>query len=230
MSETLETLGDLENALAESGDGYIVDGNGDMHSMESSSEIATVSIEETQEIEMETVLPEEESVPAVELDTVESVQVLSLATPRAASVDLSDLSTSYKVSIDGTEYFAFFQRTDGLEVIDGHFVNTGVNTIQALLSTTATVNPDTWHEKYLSIVPLFGSSGNKSAYSYGSRAYITTYWVDSRDRLDSSTSYVQPEVVKEPKLAADWSPYMLVIAFCLIAMLFVDLLGGILRR
>ena len=226
--ETLETVGDLNDAVAESNEGYIVDGNGDRHDMESSSEIGTAAVEETEKIEMESVSLEEESAPAAELDSVESIQVL--AAPRAAFVDLSDLSTCYKVDIDGTEYFAFFQKTEGLEVVDGHLINTGTSTLQALLSSSASVNPDTWQQKYLSVVPLFGSSGNSAAYSNGSRSYVTTYYVGQYDRLNTTTTYVQPEVVKKPKLASDWSPFMLVIAFCLISLLFIDLLGGILRR
>ena len=226
--ETLETLGDLENAPAESDENYIVDGNGVRHDLESGSETVAAPAAETETVEMETVPLEEEFAPAAELDSVESIQVL--AAPRAASVNLSDLSTCYKVDIDGTEYFAFFQKTEGLEVVDGHLINTGTSTLQALLSSSASVNPDTWHQKYLSVVPLFGSSGNNAAYSNGSRSYVTTYYVGQYDRLNTTTTYVQPEVVKEPKLASDWSPFMLVIAFCLISLLFIDLLGGILRR
>lgn len=226
--ETLETLGELENAPAESGDGYTIDGNGVRHDMESSSEVSSSAAAETKEIEMETLPLEEESAPAAELDSVESIQVL--AAPRAASVDLSDLSTCYKVDIDGTEYFAFFQKTEGLEVVDGHLINTGTSTLQALLSSSASVNPDAWQQKYLSVVPLFGSSGNNAAYSNGSRSYVTTYFVGQYDRLNTTTTYVQLEVVKEPKLASDWSPFMLIISFCLISILFIDLLGGVLRR
>ena len=226
--EALETVGDLDDATAESGEGYIIDGNGIRHDMESNSESGTAAIEKTEEIEMESVPLEEESAPAAELDPVESIQVL--AVPRAASVDLSDLPTTYKVDIDGTEYFAFFQKTDGLEVVDGHLINIGTNTLQALLSSSASVNPDTWQQKYLSLVPLFGSSGNNAAYSNGSRSYVTTYYIGQYDRLNTTTTYVQPEVVKEPKLASDWSPFMLIVGFCLISILFIDLLGGILRR
>lgn len=228
MLNELETVGDLNDTIAESNEGYFVDGNGNRHDMDSISENGADAVEETEEIEMESIPLEEESAPAAELDPVESIQVL--AVPRAASVDLSNLSTCYKVDIDGTEYFAFFQKSDGLEVVDGHLINTGTSTLQALLSSSASVNPDTWQQKYLSVVPLFGSSGNNTAYSYGSRSYITTYYVGQYDRLTTSTAYVQPEVIKEPKLAADWSPYMLVVAFCLFTMLLIDLLGGILRR
>ena len=226
--ETLETVPEeLSDVYGESDSNSAVDGFGESVDILGESGTDPADPETVPESVSETAAETEEF---LEIDSANDVVVLS--SPQSAKVDLGDsLASCYQLRISGTTYNAFFQTTDNLQVIDGKLINTGSSTIQALLSTSTTIDVDAWQQRYLSVLPLFGSSSNNSAYQYGSRCYITTYSASSSyNRLDSTTTYVQPDVLKEPKWGSDWSIPTVIIIFLLLVLVLFDMLGGIIRR
>lgn len=225
--ETLETVPEeLSDVYGESDSDSAVDGLGESVDILGESGTDPADSETIPESVPETAAETEEF---FEIDSADDVVVLS--SPQSANVELGDsLANCYQLRISGTTYYAFFQSSDNLKVIDGKLINTGSSTIQALLSTSTSIDVYAWQQRYLSVLPLFGSSSNNSAYQYGSRCYITTYSVGQYNRLDSTTTYVQPDVLEEPKWGSDWSITTMIIIFLLLVLVLFDLLGGILRR
>lgn len=225
--ETLETVPEeLSDVYGESDSNSAVDGLGESVDILGESGLDPAALETVPESVPETVMESEEF---FEIDSAEDVVVLS--SPQSANVELGDsLANCYQLRISGTTYYAFFQSSENLKVIDGKLINTGSSTIQALLSTSTSLDVYGWQQRYLSVLPLFGSSSNSSAYQYGSRCYITTYSVGSYNRLDSTTTYVQPDVLEVPKWGSGWSIPAVIIIFLVLVLVFHDMLGGITRR
>lgn len=170
---------------------------------------------------------------SIDVDEVifdENVFPISDPVPLTASY-LPDFGNVYRLSISGQEYLFFLpEDVETLVVIDGSIVNLGSSSITGLLvPVDEPVNFYSWQERYLTIQPLLTSSANNNAYRYGSRIYVTSYSIGTGTSLSSTTSYVVPSVLAEPKPGHSFDSFQLFVCGALLVSLLFSLIGGIIR-
>lgn len=167
------------------------------------------------EEETEAVLQTEEPTLSVEEDFLlqpEITSVLAAEPVRAAQIYDMPEAKAYKLNLDGTEYYAWFPSGAELVVTDeGYFYNGTASAITGVISTSLDGINLNGYNDFVTVAPLLSTSSNNNAYRYGSRVYITDYYVSGSNLL-STVSYVSSySCVKEPGAGYGFSKYQLTI-------------------
>lgn len=226
----LETLpNDFSEVIAESNaDGTYIDGNGELQNNAAAGlDPGTGTIGEVTKSELVDI----EELPFYSVESLEEVSVKAYeGVSFLSEVDLADTGRAYTLSIGGIDYQAYFPVDAALDVIDDQLVNVGSANITGILSADGSEDLNSWIRQYITLSPLYTSSGNTNAYRYGSRAYVTTYAAGTGNSLTSEQEYVRPVVVDQPKLGVDFSLFQILVVGLLFVLVLFDSLGGIFRR
>lgn len=207
----LETVVDsLEDVIAESSSESYTNGLGEIVQDTEVDQAGSESAAIDQDVQVEQI---EEEMP-----------VISFLAAGDYVVDISDYSNLYTVSISGSEYTLFLPEDASVEVFDDYLVNVGSSAVSGLLLTDQSADLATYHDLVLTLQPFFGSSANTNAYRYGSWSYVTAYEPGSYS-LDGTQTYVQVQVIVDPKPFYDFSASELVIC----GLLFCSVCLGIVR-
>lgn len=220
-----ETLAnDFSSIPAEVTDDGYVSADGDTYVIEDCS--AVLDSETESDADLTT------SVLASDFEVLANENVFPVSDPvLLAASYLPDSGNVYHLFISGQEYSFFVpEDVETLMVLDGSIVNMGSSSITGLLvPNNGSVNVNSWQERFLTIQPLLTSSGNKNAFRYGSRCYMTIYSEDSGSSLTSTTTYVVPSVTSEPKPGYNFDSFQLFVCGALLLSLLFSLIGGIIR-
>lgn len=170
---------------------------------------------------------EESTLSVQEIFNLDSEMVSVNAAPEVKAVlPTMPESKAYKLILDGREVYAWFPSGSRLVVTsDGYIYNETGSTITGVISDTINGVSFNSFNDTVSITPMLSGSGNNNAYRYGSRVYITDYYV-SGSSLFNSTSYVSNATcVREPGAGYGFSNYQ----YAMFGLLFVLVLLLIVR-
>lgn len=152
----------------------------------------------------------------------ELTEIRAVKAPAANVPYVMPEAEAYKIILDGVEYFAWFPDGNELVVTDeGRLYNPSASNITGIISTTADGVSFNSYNDTVTVAPLLTASGNNNAYRYGSRIYITDYYVTG-SQLYNTVSYVtNAEVVKKPGAGYGFSRYQIISLAILLVMLFL---------
>lgn len=224
---------DLSMIEAEPG----IDGNGDPVTTEESSidyyAEASEAIDRAILAELEarynsqeetTLSPEEDFL----LDASLTKVVAAPAAVNDRAVHTMPVSEAYQIELDGVQYYCWFPNGARVQVTDeGDIYNESGSNITGLISTSLTGVNLSGYNDFVTFAPLLATSSNNNAYRYGSRVYITDYYV-SGNTLYNNVSYVQSaKMIKAPGAGYGFNSYQFVVyaGLCLICVLLL-LRGG----
>ena len=152
-------------------------------------------------------------------------QVNAVKAPAANVPYTMPEAQAYKIKLDGTEYFAWFPSGAELVVTDeGRLYNaTGSNLVGVISRSVDGVSFNSYNDT-LTIAPLLTGSGNNNAFRYGSRIFITDYYVNN-STLYNSVSYVTDAVVtKKPGAGYGFDRFQIISLGIMIIILFLLLI------
>lgn len=156
--------------------------------------------------EESTLSPEDDFNLDAVLTEVKGVQLRATNTPYVMPE-----ANAYKLSLDGTEYYAWFPSGAELVVTDeGRLYNSTASNITGVISRTVDGVSFNSYNDLVTVAPLLSSSGNNNAFRYGSRIYITDYY-SSGSQLYNTVSYVtDAEVLKKPGAGYGWNRFEMI--------------------
>ena len=173
--------------------------------------------------EKTTLSAEEDFLQLAPLAQVNAAPVLNAAN---GSVTMPE-SKAYKLVLDGNEYYAWFP--DGKELVvtdEGYFYNESSSSITALVSNSLDGVDINSYNDFVTVSPLLSSSSNNNSYRYGSRVYITHYYVTGNS-LYSDVNYItDARCTKTPGAGYGFSKYQYVIFAGILIIVFMLLLSG----
>lgn len=176
------------------------------------------------ETEVSTLSLEEEFAAQPELAEVRAASDPELS--RAQS-PLMPEEKAYKLSLDGVEYYAWFPAGAELVVTDeGYIYNEGASNITGAISNSLNGLSLGSYNDFVTIAPLLTTGSNSNAYRYGSRVYITDYYVNN-GTLYNSVSYVtEAKALDTPGAGYGFSRYQLLTIGFLLILVFILLIRG----
>lgn len=178
--------------------------------------------EETEEV---TLSPGELLKEEPEIMQIEAAQQL-----RAAGSATMKKELAYKVLIGNSEYYVWFPAGAEVDTTDEGFLYnaTGSNLVGVVGSDLDSISIDGYNDT-ITVAPLLNSSGNNNAYRYGSRVYITDYYV-SNNTLQSNVTYYQGvKVLEEPSPGYGFSRFQIALLFVLGVLALITIIRGLWR-
>lgn len=120
----------------------------------------------------------------------ELAEIRAATDPVRAASPTMPKSKAYLLELDGIQYYAWFPSGSTLGVSDeGYIYNEGSANISAVISTSLDGVSLGGYNDFVTVAPLLASSSNNNAYRYGSRVYITDYYVQGNS-LYNNVTYV----------------------------------------
>ncbi len=180
------------------------------------------------ETETDPVLETEETTLSVqEIFNLDSELVAVNAAPevRAVTPEMPE-AKAYKLNLDGREVYAWFPSGARLVVTsDGYLYNETGSSITGIISDSVNGVSFNGYNDTVTIAPLLTGSGNNNAFRYGSRVYVTDYYVSGSSLYNSTTYITDATCTKEPGAGYGFSSYQ----YCIFGLLFVLVLMLIVR-
>lgn len=140
------------------------------------------------------------------------VQVLAAPDPVRAASPTMPKSKAYLLELDGVEYYAWFPAGATLGVSDeGYIYNEGSANISAVISTSLNGVSLGGYNDFVTVAPLLATSSNNNAYRYGSRVYITDYYVQGNTLYNNVTYISSAKALETPGAGYGFSNYQIAI-------------------
>lgn len=172
----------------------------------------------------------EESTISLEEDFLaqpELAEVRAAADPVRAASPTMPKSKAYLLELDGVQYYAWFPSGSTLGVSDeGYIYNEGSANISAVISTSLDGVSLGGYNDFITIAPLLASSSNNNAFRYGSRVYITDYYVQGNTLYNNVTYIGSAKMIDKPGAGYGFSSYQLVVFAALLLIVIMLFMRG----
>ena len=137
----------------------------------------------------------------------------------------------YELSVNNESIKVLFPKNADLAVIDNTLVNIGSSNITgAILNSNDAIPLNTYISRTYTLLPATNANSNNNRYQYSAVGYITSYSVGSYGSLTSSQQYGNNTVIKSPNYGVSLGLDTLIIAGLLLALVLIQIIGGIFRR
>lgn len=227
--ETLETVPEeWSEIVIESDESSISFGDGSIYNFDNPLPVIVVDPTDDTSEEIETT----EEVTEIYLeDVTEEAPVVVKSLNRSndsRSLGDSGFRNLWVISVNNTEYTVLFPDAADLEVVNGYLYNRSSSNITGIIIDN-NFSDSSYIRRTITVMSLPASNTQTTVYRYGSRIYFTDYSPGTNNNLQSTVSYIHPEVVSRP---SGWSlskADMLICGLLLFSVL-VSILGGIIRR
>lgn len=163
------------------------------------------------------------------IETVDGFEVKEVKLAFENRARVSNIKNLWTVSINNVEYNVLFNNTEDLKVIDGYLVNTGSTNITGVVVPTSGINLNNFSEYYVTILPIAVNSSQNTAYRYGSHSYLTRYYTNGTNNLQTDVMYYDVAVVKRP-FGSQISFDTMLLASVLLLLVLLNFVGSIIRR
>lgn len=226
---TLETVAEEWSEITlETDESYISFGDGSVYNFD--NPLPVIVVDPTDDSTEETETSEEVTEIYLE-DITEEAPALVKSINRAndsRAVGSSGFRNLWVISVNNTEYTILFPDAADLEVVNGYLYNRSSSNITGIIVDSNFSN-SSYIRRTITVMALPSSNTQTTVYRYGSRIYFTDYSPGTTNNLQTTVSYIHPEVVSRP---SGWSlskADMLICGLLLFSIL-VSILGGIIRR
>lgn len=163
------------------------------------------------------------------IETVDGFEVKEVKLAFENRARVSNLKNLWTVSINNVQYDVLFNNTEYLRVVDGYLVNTGSANITGVVVPSSGINLNTFSEYYVTILPLAVNSSQNTAYRYGSHSYLTRYYTNGTNTLQTDVMYYDVAVVKRP-FGSQVSVDTMLLAGIMLLLVLLNFVGSIIRR
>ena len=163
------------------------------------------------------------------IEEVDGFQVRAVVLNRSNRRFVPDTGEVWSLSDGSSEYNVLFPRTENLQIKDGYLVNTGSSNITGVVLDSNGIDLGDYFDYTITILPLYSSSSQNTAYRYGAHSYLTHYTTNGSSNLVTTVSYNDFSVLSKP-FGFSFSASDMIIIGLLLLSVFVSILGGLLRR
>lgn len=226
---SLDTVAeDWSEIIIESDESSVSFGDGSIYDY--SNPLPVIIVDPTDDSTEEADTSEEESKVYLE-DITEEAKVLVKSIDRSndsRAVGDSGFRNLWILSVNNQEFTVLFPDAADLEVVNGYIYNRSSSNITGIIIDN-NFSDSSYIRRTITVMSLPASNTQTTVYRYGSRIYFTDYSPGTANNLQTTVSYIHPEVVSRP---SGWSlskADMLICGLLLFSVL-VSILGGIIRR
>lgn len=137
---------------------------------------------------------------------------------------------AYKLKLDNRTVYAWFSSSAELGTTDeGYLYNESSNNITGIIADSLDGVSLNSYNDTITVTPLLTGSGNNNAYRYGSRVYVTDYYVSGSTLVNSVNYISSAEVLEKPDAGYGFTRFQLAGLGLLLLLVILMLLRGLWR-